>query len=617
MPDQAEHYLYYSLILTALYPIARKEEQNEYWETLETNQQNMKIWADNCPENFLHKYLLVEAEIARISGKEIEITWDLYDRAISSARENEYIQNEALANELAAKFWLEKGKEEIAQLYMKKAHYGYQLWGANRKVQDLQEQYPQVLPLSSANRTINTGNSPTIISTSNGSGEALDLATVVKASQAISGEIMLDKLLGSLMKILIENAGAQVGYLILKTEGQLLIEASGEVNSERILVLQSIPFDNRLPAAIINYVVRTKESIVLNDAIREGKFTNDPYIKQHQSKSILCVPLINQGQLISIVYLENNLTAGAFTPDRLEVLKILSAQAAISIENARLYQTLEDKVKERTAQLAKANKEISALNEKLKEENLRMSAELEVTKQLQQMILPKPEELTSIQGLDIAGFMEPADEVGGDYYDILPHNGHVKIGIGDVTGHGLESGVLMLMTQTAVRTLQESNQTDPVQFLDILNRTIYGNAQRINPAKNLTLALLDYTDGTLSISGQHEEIIVVRTSGEVERIDTMNLGFPIGLDEEIADFIASEQVQLNLGDVVVLYTDGITEAFDINRKQYGVERLCEVVSQNYARTAQEIRQVVIEDVRRHIGSQKVFDDITLVVLKQQ
>jgi serine phosphatase RsbU (regulator of sigma subunit) len=355
----------------------------------------------------------------------------------------------------------------------------------------------------------------------------------------------------------------------------------------------------------------------LNDATHEGNFTNDPYIKEHQPKSILCFPLQHQGKLAGIIYLENNLTTGAFTPDRLDVLKILSAQAAISIENAQLYQTLEDKVKERTAQLAGANAEITALNERLKAENLRMRSELEVTKKLQQMILPKPEELEAIEGLEIAGFMEPADEVGGDYYDVLQHEGQVKIGIGDVTGHGLESGVLMLMTQTAVRTLQESNQTDPVHFLDILNRTIYSNAQRVNPDKNLTLALLDYQNGTLRLSGQHEEIIVVRSGGKVERIDTLDLGLPIGLDEEIADFIASEQVQLYSGDVVVLYTDGITEAFDINRKQYGLERLCEVVSRHWELSVEGIRQAVIDDVRRHIGSQKVFDDITLVVLKQK
>jgi sigma-B regulation protein RsbU (phosphoserine phosphatase) len=297
-------------------------------------------------------------------------------------------------------------------------------------------------------------------------------------------------------------------------------------------------------------------------------------------------------------------------------LALQRLQNSLRDKNEELAKTLQQ-LQAAQEKLTLANQEISALNEKLKEENLRMRAELEVTKQLQQMILPKPEELESIEELEIAGYMEPADEVGGDYYDVLQRDGKVKIGIGDVTGHGLESGVLMLMTQTAVRTLQESNQTDPVQFLDILNRTLYGNVQRINPDKNLTLALLDYHNGTLSLSGQHEEIIVVRAGGEVERIDTIDLGFPIGLDEEIADFIASEKMQLNAGDVVVLYTDGITEAMDMNRKQYGIERLCAVAQQNCDRTAREIKQAVIEDVRRHIGTQKVYDDITLVVLKQK
>ena len=596
---------------------ATKSQQKGILDKVRANQKKMQKWAHHAPMNYLHKFYLVEAERYRVLGQYME-AMDYYDKAIAGAKENEYIQEEALAYELAANFYMALGKEIIARTYMSEAHYAYTRWGALAKVEDLEAKYPQLLSKSSSRPNI-TSTHTTNHSTTTGSQSAsvLDLATVMKASQAISGEIVLDKLLASLMKILIENAGAQVGYLILESLGRLLIEAEGAIDADNVAVLQSIPIENRLPAAIINYVFRTRESVVLSDATAEGNFTQDSYIQQHQPKSILCFPLINQGQLVSIIYLENNLTKGAFTPERLEVLKILSAQAAISIENARLYQTLEEKVKERTAQLAQANEEISTLNEKLKEENLRMSAELEVTKQLQQIVLPKQEELESIEGLEIAGYMEPADEVGGDYYDVLQHNGRVKIGIGDVTGHGLESGVVMLMAQTAVRTLQESNQTDPVQFLDILNRTIYRNIQRINPYKNLTLSVLDYADGTLSVSGQHEEIIVVRAGGNVERIDTRYLGFPLGLEEDIADFIAQEQVQLNPGDVVVLYTDGITEAFDINQQQYGLERLCEVVKRNSSLSAEKIKQAVIADVRQHIGSQKVFDDITLVVLKQK
>lgn len=280
-------------------------------------------------------------------------------------------------------------------------------------------------------------------------------------------------------------------------------------------------------------------------------------------------------------------------------------------------EALEMRVEERTAQLAQANQEITTLNDRLKAENLRMSAELEVTRQLQQMILPKEEELRQIAGLEIAGFMEPATEVGGDYYDVLQYNDHVKIGIGDVTGHGLESGVLMLMVQTAVRTLLEANETDPKQFFAILNRTIYHNIQRMNSDKILTLALLDYQPNQLRLSGQHEEIIIMRLGGKIERIDTLDLGFPIGLEADIANFVSHTEVPLNSGDVVVLYTDGITEAEDIHNRQYGLERLCDVIHNNWKGSAHEIRQTILDDLRQHIGEQKVYDDITLLVLKQK
>ncbi|NJN20807.1 MAG: SpoIIE family protein phosphatase [Leptolyngbya sp. RL_3_1] len=256
-------------------------------------------------------------------------------------------------------------------------------------------------------------------------------------------------------------------------------------------------------------------------------------------------------------------------------------------------------------------------NEKLREENLRMGAELDVARQIQQMILPKADELDQVKGLDIAGYMEPADEVGGDYYDVLQTDGVVTIGIGDVTGHGLESGLMMLMTQTAVRTLQEIREQDPVRFLDTLNRTIYHNVQRMNSDRNLTLAILTYAAGQLSISGQHEEALVIRGNGTVERIDTMDLGLPIGLDDDIAEFIAHALVTLEPGDGVVLYTDGIPEAYNANRKQYGMDRFCAVISQNWQGSSEVIKQAIIDDLQTFIGKQKVFDDITLLVLKQQ
>ncbi|ELS01566.1 putative transmembrane sensor domain protein [Xenococcus sp. PCC 7305] len=279
--------------------------------------------------------------------------------------------------------------------------------------------------------------------------------------------------------------------------------------------------------------------------------------------------------------------------------------------------SLEDKVQARTVELANANEEIRSLNAKLTQENLRMGAELDVARQLQQMVLPKPEELAAIEGIELAGYMKTADEVGGDYYDVLYSDGLLTIGIGDVTGHGLESGIVMMMTQTAVRTLQEIKESDPVKFLDALNRTIYKNVLRMNSEKNLTLSILNYSKGRVTISGQHEETLVVRTGGTIEHIDTMDLGLPIGIDDDIADFIDYTSLELTSGDGLVLYTDGITEAFNLDKKQYGMERFCQIISQNWQYTAQEIQQAVIDDVRTFIGKQTIFDDMTLVILKQQ
>ncbi|MCA9635256.1 MAG: SpoIIE family protein phosphatase, partial [Myxococcales bacterium] len=279
-------------------------------------------------------------------------------------------------------------------------------------------------------------------------------------------------------------------------------------------------------------------------------------------------------------------------------------------------ENLEGLVKQRTSQLEDANAEILALNERLKEENLRMGAELDVARRLQMMVLPATSELEAVRELDIAGFMRPADEVGGDYYDVLQGSRALKLGIGDVTGHGLESGVLMLMVQTAVRTLLASDELDPRRFLAIINRVICDNIARTSIDRTLTLSLLDYKDGVLTLAGQHEEVVVVRAGGEVERIDTMDLGLPIGIEREISDFIDLKEIRLAVGDVVVLYTDGITEAENDAGEHYEIDRLCGAVQRARGLGADEIRDALVADVMAHIGRHKILDDITTVILKR-
>ncbi len=335
---------YHSLALLSLLLKASNSEKAAWLNCVNANQEKMQKWAEHAPMNYLHKFYLVEAEKARVSGQFFEAE-ELYERAIAGAAENECIQEEALAYELAAKHYLARGREKIAQTYMKEAHYCYDRWGATAKVKDLETRYPQFFSQSS--RAASASIPITAETISSPFHTAFDLAAVMKASQAISREIELKQLLRSLMQILIENAGAQTGCLILENLGEWLIEAACELNADEnacaTQVLQSISIADQLPESIIQYVIRTLKPVTLNDATREGAFINEPYIQQNQPQSIFCLPLLNQAKLVGVLYLENRLATGVFTPERSQVLQLLSTQAAIAIENANLYSELQAK----------------------------------------------------------------------------------------------------------------------------------------------------------------------------------------------------------------------------------------------------------------------------------
>ncbi|NCD33136.1 MAG: HAMP domain-containing protein [Spartobacteria bacterium] len=278
---------------------------------------------------------------------------------------------------------------------------------------------------------------------------------------------------------------------------------------------------------------------------------------------------------------------------------------------------LENIVHQRTSELELANEEVQLLNKRLKADNLRLGAELDVARQLQMMVLPKQSELDSADPeLDLSGFMHPADEVGGDYYDVLKQHGLVKIGMGDVTGHGLESGVLMLMVQSIARSLLSMNAYDPIRFLILLNEVLYQNIQRIDTDKSLTLCFLDFQDGILTLSGQHEELIAGRRDGRIERYDTIDLGLPIGLVPDISPFVATEQIPFAPQDVVLLFTDGITEAENEEGEQFGIERLCDSLKTKLAGTAAQIQEGIVNDVKQFIGDHAILDDLTLLVIKR-
>ncbi|MEH2207549.1 MAG: AAA family ATPase [Nostoc sp.] len=341
-------YLYDSLLtLAQLNP--QLDETSEALQGVIENQTKLQQWADHAPMNYQHKVDLVAAEKCRVLGQKAEAI-EFYDKAITLAKANEYTQEEALANELAAKFYLDWGKERIAGEYTIAAYYAYARWGAKAKVVDLEARYPQLLtpileqtrsPLSTHETLFTLGSvtsTSSAISSSNVS-VALDLATILKASHTISGEIELENLLSSLMTIVIENAGADKCVLMLLRDDRLLIKGSITTGSKPI-VLQRIPIEDSqdIPHRLIYKVKHDKQTAVLVNASADRTLANDPYIIRQQPKSILCTPILHQGKLMGILYLENNLATGAFTKDRVELLNLLCAQAAISLENARLYE---------------------------------------------------------------------------------------------------------------------------------------------------------------------------------------------------------------------------------------------------------------------------------------
>ncbi|MBE9228436.1 AAA family ATPase [Phormidium sp. LEGE 05292] len=369
-------HFYTVLTHLALFTTQPEQEQAELLALVEDHQTILQQWAQNAPMNHQHKWYLVEAEKHRVLGNKAEAI-EHYDRAIIGAKANEYIQEEALANELAAKFYLDWGKARIAAEYMTNAYYGYARWGAKAKVADLERCYPELLapilqqirsPLSTQETIFALGSSSSSSpsSSSSSASVAFDLAAILKASQTISGEIEFEKLLSALLSIVIENAGAHKCVFMLLRDNHLLIEGSIIEGAEPV-VLQHLAIEESqdIPHKLIYKVKHNRQTTVLLDATADPTLANDPYIIRQQPKSILCSPILHQGKLMGILYLENTLVTGVFTNDRVELLNLLCAQAAISLENARLYEREQEKSQSLQASLEKLQKtEVSLAKER-------------------------------------------------------------------------------------------------------------------------------------------------------------------------------------------------------------------------------------------------------------
>jgi histidine kinase len=319
----------------------------------------LRRWSQLCPANQLHRVRLLEAELARASGRSGEALRG-YEEAILLAQTHQHLCEEALARELAGRFHWEERRRELAAHYLKGAHGAWLRWGAKAKARDLEDSFPELVGKARTESLPPSAYEPPA---------ALDHLTIIKASQAISGEMALERLLEKMMRIAMENAGAQRGFLLLNRQGRFFIEAEATLDTPDVRVLQATPVDSHpgLAHTVALYVARTKLPVVLQNASQESRFAADPYILRYQPRSLLCIPLISQGHVTGLLYLENKHAIGVFTPARVDLLGLLSAQMAISIENARLYNEMELKVKERTAQLEQRNLDLQSALQHLRE----------------------------------------------------------------------------------------------------------------------------------------------------------------------------------------------------------------------------------------------------------
>ncbi|MCH9697622.1 MAG: AAA family ATPase [Gammaproteobacteria bacterium] len=630
--------------LTTLALSSSKKKPSAVHKHYTQRKNKLKHWNSLCPDNFACMWHLLLAEEARINH-DTAVAITHYDQALDAARTLQSLCLESLANELYAKFWLARGNQKIAALLMTEAGYLYYRWGSTGKQSQLKQSFASLLSQSHTEQSsVLATTEDTLTQSTTGSSTAyhdssLDMTTLVKASQTLSGEIVLDNLLQKLMHFLIENAGAEKGMIILNEEDELVIVAQTDLGKSKTqqLNLDKIPLDKSttLSKAIARYVARTKEVLVLEHASADQRFADDGYLGKHDIKSVLCMPLLSKGHLTGLLYLENNLANSSFTPDRVETLSILSSEIVISLENARLYrnlenynQTLEEKVKDRTRILQSVNQDLHHKNQEVRQShqiiediNNNLTKSINYAKRIQQATLPR-EQLIAENLPDYFIIYKPKQIVSGDFYWFNAIEEQLFLVVADCTGHGVPGAFLSLIGSMLLNhIILESKQFNPSAILAQLHQQVRqtlkqeNKKRHANEGMDVGLCRIDTKQQTIFFAGakrplyfyQHNDKKLIRYTG-----DRKSIG---GRQKEQSRQFSTHEISFSSGDMLYLCSDGFADQNNAGGKKFGSAQFEHMLEQ-FAENAPEIQEQNINDTLNNFqGEEPQRDDISLIGIK--
>ena len=590
----------------------------ELLETVDTNQNQMKVWADNCPQNFSHKYHLLEAERARLANKPWHLVLEFYEQAIENAQQNNFIQDAALANELCANYLLTQHKQRMAKGYIEEAYVNYQSWEATLKLSQLENEYAHLLQ--------------GIVTSDQTSDDNFDTKTILKATHSLSQQVQLKDLIQEILHLLSQNSGANKITFLRKEASGWIVEA--DQKDEQNLIDTPQPYSRyaNLPKQVVNYVIRTKEFVLLGDVLQNHQFAKDIYFKTASSKSVFVVPIKKHDKMLALLYLENSLMTGAFHQERYELINALVTQLAISMENTLLYKNLEDKVKSRTNELQESNEELQIMNEELRqtqeelqaqrdhvakknkvleEFNTKINGSLKVAQTIQEAILPYQMKLDRLLG-NYFVINRPKDVVSGDFYWLNEINGKVILVVADCTGHGIPGAFMTLIGVNLLDKIIRIRQiTQPNEILNHLHEEVkiilkqqYTTNNKGMDASVISLEkAVDHT--VIQFSGAKNNCYYYADRLCELKGDRKSIG---GIQDESIRF-TNQQLTLSTGGMLYLGSDGLEDQNNNTRKKFGRKRLQALLSSIATLPSDQQKAKIEESLQLYMKDTEQRDDI--------